>query len=131
MNFKGKITSISTVKTGKTKKGDDWASLDFEVTESEPNNQDYPQIALFSYFKSGEYFKYANEFKDNNKLGDEVNVEFNFKCQVYTKKDGSGEGKFYKNECWKIEKLVTGAEPLAPVAPLQTLAEKDDDLLPF
>ena len=34
MNFTGKITEISPIKTGKTKKGDDWASLDFELTES-------------------------------------------------------------------------------------------------
>ena len=54
--FTGRITEISTIKNGKTKKGDDWASLDFEVTESNPNNPDYPQIALFSFFKSGEYF---------------------------------------------------------------------------
>ena len=88
MNFIGKITEITTIKNGKTKKGDDWASLDFEVTESNPQNESYPQLGLFSFFKIGEYVKYAQDFNQYHKLGDEINVEFNLKCQKYTKKDG-------------------------------------------
>ena len=128
MEFKGRITEISKIKTGKTKKGDDWASVDFEVTESEPNNPDYPQIALFSFFKSGEYFKYANEFNNFNKLGDEVIVDYNFKCNKYTKKDGSGEGKFYKNDCWKLNKVT---EETIQDSDQKPLGNENPDDLPF
>lgn len=128
MNFTGKITEISQVKTGKTQKGDDWASLDFEVTESNPQNADYPQIALFSYFKSGEYFKYANEF--SYKVGDEVNVEFNLKCNKYKKKDGS-EGKFYKNDCWKVEKVNVDLDKNEHFETVGDIKEEEGDDLPF
>ena len=130
MNFIGKITEISTIKNGKTKKGDDWASLDFEVTESNPQNADYPQIGLFSFFKMGEYVKYAQDFNQYHKLGDEINVEFNLKCQKYTKKDGSGEGKFYKNECWKLEKVSEVIEG-TPVVDQPKGDDNEPDDLPF
>ena len=125
-DFTGKITEISEIKTGKTRKGDDWASVDFEVTESNPNNVDYPQIALFSYFKSGEYFKFANEFNDFNKLGDEIVVDYNFKCNKYNKKDG-GEGKFYKNDCWKFAKTNVSIEKDAGLV----VEDENPDDLPF
>ena len=124
MNFTGTITEISTVKTGKTKKGEDWASLDFEVTELNPRNADYPQIALFSYFKSGEYFKYANEF--SCKVGDIVDVDFSMKCQVYQKKDGSGQGKFYKNDCFTVKKAEATETP-QPLSTTTNVVEEDDD----
>jgi len=126
--FKGRITEISTIKTGKTKKDDDWASLDFEITESEPNNELYPQIALFSFFKMGEYFKFANDFNDFYKLGDEVVVEYNFKLNKYTKKDGT-EGKFYKNDCWKLQKVTEETVQNAEV--VQTTDSNEPDDLPF
>jgi len=130
MDFKGRITEISQIKVGKTKNGEDWASVDFEITESEPNNPEYPQIALFSFFKSGEYFKYANEFNDFNKLGDEVIVEYNFKCNKYAKKDGSGEGKFYKVECWKLTKVTEQNVEQAEVIS-RTATNDEDSSLPF
>ena len=105
MNFTGRITEIKEIKTGLTKKGDEWSSLDFEVEESNPQNIDYPQIASFSFFKMGEYKKFVDDFSTYNKLGDEVNVDFSMKCQKYTK-DGI-EKKFYKNECFKLEKVAS------------------------
>ena len=129
MIFTGKITEISKVKVGKTKKEDDWASLDFEVTESNPHNELYPQIALFSYFKMGEYVKMASEF--SHKVGDEVNVDFNFKCQKYTKKDGSGEGKFYKTECWKVDKVQESQVEEYSNYDVSDLKEAEPDDLPF
>jgi len=130
MIFTGKITEISKVKVGKTKKEDDWASLDFEVTESNPHNELYPQIALFSYFKMGEYVKMASEF--SHKVGDEVNVDFNFKCQKYNKKDGSGEGKFYKTECWKVDKVQESqTEEYNTNEVGNDLNENEPDDLPF
>ena len=129
MIFKGRITELKEKKVGKTKKGDDWASLDFELTESTPQNPDYPQVLLLSYFKSGEYFKYANEFAF--KLGDEVEADFNFKVNVYTKKDGSGEGKFYKNDCWKLTKAeAVNGVPVVDQPTTNNDANEADDL-PF
>jgi len=138
MNFTGKITEISAIKSGETN-GKEWASLEFEVTESNPNNELYPQIGSFGYFKNGEYTKYAKDFKSNFKIGDEVEVEFNLKCIKY-KKDGVDK-KFYKTECWKVFKadlsddktnkaveLIDGAFP-----PLEEpiKVQEEDDLLPF
>ena len=117
--FKGRITEISKVKSGTTKKGDGWSSIDVEVTESNPHNIDYPEIAGFSFFKSGEYENLVKEF--NYKVGDEVTVSFNFKRQEW-EKDGVKK-KFYKNDIWRIEKGITAvAEPTKQV---------EDDNLPF
>ena len=64
-------------------------------------------------------------------LGDAVDVEFNFKVNKYTKKDGSGEGKFYKNDCWK----VTKAENIDTNQHFETVGETKDNIdlenLPF
>ena len=129
MNFTGTITELTPTKVGKTKNGDDWASLDFELTELNPENPTYPQILLLSYFKSGEHFKYANEF--SYKLGDVVNAEFNFKLNKYTKKDGS-EGKFYKNDCWKVTKADVSNIPEAEqFATTNDVSNDDNDPLPF
>jgi hypothetical protein len=131
--FKGRITEISQIKVGKTKKDQDWASVDFEVTESEPNNPDYPQIALFSFFKTGEYFKYANEFNDFNKLGDEVIVDYNFKCNKYVKE--GIDKKFYKVECWKLTKatvdLANGNDNSTIDGAVYEAKDSEPDDLPF
>jgi len=123
--FKGKITEISEIKQGE-KNGKPWASLDFEVTESEPNNPTYPQIAMFGYFKNGDYTKYAAEFNNNFKVGDEVKVEYNFKCIKY-QKDGE-DRKFYKTECWKVEKTELQDTQFEQTTNVNT--EEPDDL-PF
>jgi len=122
--FKGKITEISKIKQGESN-GKTWASLDFEVTESEPNNPTYPQIGMFGFFKNGDYTKYAAEFNNNFKVGDEVNVEFNLK-RINYKKDGE-DRKFYKTECWKVEKI--GEDNGVPSVPQPTVNNDDD--LPF
>jgi hypothetical protein len=102
--FRGKITEIKDVKIGKSDKGE-WASVDFEVTELDAKNPLYAQVALFSFFKNGEYLKFAKDFNTMNKVGDVVDVHFNLKCNKYKGKDGL-EKKFYKLECWKLEKVV-------------------------
>lgn len=133
--FNGKITEISDIRTG-TNNGKEWASLEFEVTELNPNNPQYPQIGLFGYFKNGEYVKYAKEFKDNFKTGDEVTVDFNLKRIDY-QKDGEDK-KFYKTEAWRVTKLETvpdsvqaAAQAIDKVMPPEDLDGEDNDLLPF
>lgn len=125
MIFTGNITEIKPIKSGETKKGDKYSSLEFEVTESKPNNPQYPQVGLFSYFKMGEFEKYASEFNENFKLGDEVEVDFNLKKNSYTK-DGE-ERSFYKTECWTVKKA--DSKPLANTQPLAT--NEEEDSLPF
>ena len=102
--FNGKISKILPLAKGEGRSGE-WAKASFEVTESNPKNEDYPQIGLFDLFKSGERLKTALEFSNNFKVGDEVTVEFNLKKSVYQKKDGSGEGQFYSTPCWRIDKI--------------------------
>ena len=108
--FKGKITEVRAVRTGTGAKGE-WANVEFEVTESNPQNENYPQVGLFDFFKNGEYVKFAKDFATYYPLGTEVNVQFNLKKNEYTKADGTN-AKFYKTSCWKIEKAE---ETQAPV----------------
>lgn len=123
--FNGKITEISEIRTGESN-GKEWASLEFEVTELKDQ---YPQIGLFGYFKNGEYVKYAKEFKNNFKVGDEVTVDYNLKCIEY-EKDGK-KRKFYKTEAWKVTKLETApSTPQPPAQELPDLSGEDSDL-PF
>lgn len=130
--FNGKITEISEIRTGESN-GKEWASLEFEVTELNPQNPNYPQIGLFGYFKNGEYAKYAKEFNNNFKVGDEVTVDYNLKCVEYDKKDGSGKGKFYKTEAWKVQKLESAPSeiPQPPFEPVTDLNNSEDDDMPF
>ena len=134
--FTGKITEIRTPRTGTGEKGE-WANAEFEVTESNPENANYPQVAFFDFFKNGEYLKYAKDFETYYKLGDEVTVHFNFKANEYTnaKKELV---KFYKTSAWRIEKVDTNNSGLenakkvidAAFEPAGDLNEVEDDL-PF
>ena len=127
MEFTGKISEIRPVRSGETAKGE-WANVEFEVTESNPNNPSYPQIGLFDYFKNGEYVKYAKEFADMFKVGDEVTVEFNLGKTVYDKKDGTGKGSFYKTSAWKVTKLQSSS---ASSGSAPVVDEEEDLGLPF
>lgn len=127
--FNGKITEITEIKTGQSN-GKDWASLDFEVTEANPNNPQYPQIGLFSFFKSGDFVSHAKDFNNNFKLGDLVNVDFNLKRIDY-KKDGQ-DRKFYKTEAWKVAKADAQSQAPQPAfEPAPALNEEQEDSLPF
>jgi hypothetical protein len=121
MKFKGKLTKVQNERVGTSAKGE-WASLDFELTESEPHNPDYPQIALFSFFKNGEYINDVKEFKTKNKIGDVLEVDYNFKKSEYTKKDGT-PAAFYGVTAWKVENLGGGV--------VETVTEDEENQLPF
>ena len=112
--FRGTITNVWDVKSK-----DDWAAVDFEVTELEPNNPDYPQIAKFGMFKKGEYVKYAESFANDFPIGTEVEVEFNFKRSSY-QRDGE-EQFFYSLGAWKVTKLQEA----------ETSEAEAEDPLPF
>lgn len=128
LKFTGKISQIKQVRTGSTDKGE-WANAEFEVTEQ---SDKYPQIALFDFFKNGEYVGQAKDFEKNYKVGDHVTVHFNLKKNTYTKKDGS-QAAFYKTSAWKIEKGSSAPQPehfQTVDAQVIQPGEEDDDL-PF
>ncbi len=125
--FQGTITKVFPARTGTTEKGD-WASVEFEVTESNPENAQYPQIGKFDIFKNGENIKYAKDFQSYTPPGTEVEVEFNLKKNEYTNKSGELVG-FYKTSAWKISKVEGGSKP-APFQPAPA-SEEDEDPLPF
>ena len=130
--FTGKITEINTPRTGTTEKGE-WAKTEFEVTELNPNNENYPQVAFFDFFKNGEHVKFAKDFKTYYKLNDVVTVHFNFKKNEYTKADGT-PAKFYNTAAWKIEKVeIQKAADIvdAVIEPAGDLNEDDGSDLPF
>lgn len=128
--FEGTITEIREPRTGTTEKGE-WANVEFEVTELNPNNTLYPQVGLFDMFKNGEHTKFAKDFKNFNPVGTNVRVEFNLKKNEYTKADGS-LAKFYKTSAWKVEKLEgSSVAPMEAFEPAGDLNEEDHDDLPF
>ena len=129
MEFTGFITEIRPIRTGKGTKGE-WANVEFEVTESNPQNADYPQIGLFDLFKNGEHLKYARDFNDFFQLNDEVSVEFNLKKNEYTKKDGT-QGCFYKTSAWKLEKVESANETPPNEDEGVNVEDMDDDGMPF
>ena len=126
LQFTGRISEIKPVRTGSGSKGE-WANAEFEVTELHPQNENYPQVALFDFFKNGEYLDHAKLFAERNKIGDQVTVHFNFKKSTYQKKDGSGEGVFYKTTAWKIDKLGAAAGQQPPFEGIDTNDLNDDD----
>ena len=134
LEFVGRITEIRDIRSGEGQKGE-WANAEFEVTESNPQNDQYPQIGLFDFFKNGEYVKYAKDFNNYYKIGDEVRVSFNLKKNEYTKSNGE-PATFYKTSCWKLEKIdsSSAAPPIPPVEafqPTDDLNEEEPGDLPF
>lgn len=114
MNFtvKGTIIEIGDIQifdSGAKK-------LTLVIDTKEQYNNEY----ALDYFKSGEYVKYVDEFAKYNKIGDQVEVEFNVNSKKYN-------GKYYTNlSLWKITKIA--AENPGPQN--QSNVEDDGDL-PF
>jgi hypothetical protein len=114
MNFtvKGTIIEIGDIQifeSGAKK-------LTLVIDTKEQYNNEY----RLDYFKSGEYIKYVDEFAKYNKIGDQVEVEFNFNQKKYN-------GKYYTNlSLWKITKIADGN----PGPQNQSNVEDDGDL-PF
>lgn len=114
MNFtvKGTIISIGDIQifdSGAKK-------LTLVIDTKEQYNNEY----ALDYFKSGEYVKYVDEFAKYNKIGDQVEVEFNVNSKKYN-------GKYYTNlSLWKITKIADGN----PAPQNQSNVEDDGDL-PF
>ena len=114
MNFtvKGTIISIGDIQifdSGAKK-------LTLVIDTKEQYNNEY----ALDYFKSGEYVKYVDEFAKYNKIGDQVEVEFNVNSKKYN-------GKYYTNlSLWKITKIGAAS----PEDKKESI-EEDDENLPF
>jgi len=114
MNFtvKGTIISIGDVQT--------FDSGAKKLTLVIDTKEQYNNLYSFDYFKGGEYVKYVDEFAKYNKIGDQVEVEFNVNSKEYN-------NKYYTNlSLWKITKIEAGN----PAPQNQSNVEDDGDL-PF
>ena len=121
MNFKGVITEISAVKSGLTKAGKEWKTIEFVVEEQK---EEWPQSGVFKLFKMAEHVSHVDNFSTYNKVGDVVDVEFNLKCNKVK------ESYFQELSVWKVNKLSAsqGVKVQEPVVVSQVEDESD---LPF
>lgn len=93
LSFTGKVEAITNQRSGETKKGDQWKSIDIVVKET---SGDYPQSASFTAGTK----KYAEAIAC--RIGEEVTIHFNFKCNLY-------KDRYYNSlDIWKIEKVSSG-----------------------
>lgn len=121
MKVTGEIISISEIellKNGAKK-------LHFEIDTKE----EYKNILSFNLFKTAEYVSHVENFSTYNQVGDNVEVEFNIKCNEW-------QGKYYTSlDCWKVEKVdkTTHEEILSDLkqAEADRIQEQKDSGLPF
>lgn len=124
--FVGRITNITEPRTGEGAKGP-WASLNFMVEESNPRNPEYPQRAVFSFFKNGENIKYATDFATYNKIGDEVSVAYSHSGREY-QKDGK-TGMIASLSAFKITKVESVNQDV-PAGGLEEAFNQIEDINP-
>ena len=116
MKITCKITRVLPTLEGTSKAGQDWKKLSFIAETTEEYNNLYC-FDVFGEEKVDNFLKY-------NKVGQDVDVEFNIKTNEWKE-------KFYTSlDAWKIFKADTTANPgSAPVA--SPKPEEDHDDLPF
>jgi hypothetical protein len=117
--FTGEIIHISTIKTGQTKKGDDYKAIEYVVKET---SGEYPQSIVFSMFNMAEKMDFVDKFSKYNKIGDVVRVEYTTEANLYN-------GNYFgKNKHYKVEKL-SKKEPIKEQ--VAYISSNDDTDLPF
>ena len=93
MKVTGTITKVLETKTGTSKAGKEWSKLDFILETTEEYNNLYC-LGIFGAEKVEKFLQY-------NKVGNEVDVEFNVSCNEF-------EGKYYTSlNAWKVFKAAT------------------------
>tara|TARA_B110000858_G_scaffold198229_1_gene263377 strand:- start:4369 stop:4728 length:360 start_codon:yes stop_codon:yes gene_type:complete len=115
-NITGKIISISdkmSFDSGAEK-------LSFRIDTGEA----WSNIVEFELFKGKEYIEHLDKFLEFNKIGDMVDVEFQLKCNHYTK-DGADK-VFTSLSCWRVNKVGIEGATAPPKAKIE-----DFDNLPF
>lgn len=117
MKITGKITHIFEIKTGISKDGKEWYSLEYRVQET---SGEYPQSAVLSIFGKDR----VDNFLKYNKLNDVVNVEFNISNNEY-------HGKFYNRiNSYRVEKVNENKEDIQNSETFEDGLDFEDDL-PF
>ena len=100
MDFQGTITKVLPLQEGTSKKtGKPWAKIEILVKESNPRNEDYPDIIKVEQFKQEDHIKWIKE-EWSHKEGDEVELQgLSFKTSEWKE-------KYYTNiSVFKIEKI--------------------------
>ena len=104
--FRGKITQIGEVKSGTSAGGKVWSMVEFNVSEVNPKNAQYPEGARFTNMTADNFIKF-------NKVNDVVDVEYSLSLRE------SG-GKYYMSaKAFKITK-VAGANNASAAQPQHT-----------
>ena len=104
----GTIKSISPItEVGAGKK------LSFRIDTGEQ----YNNLIEFELFKGAEYLSHIEKFNEYNKVGDNVEVEFNLR--TYNWKPEYDNKIFTSLSCWKVEKVTDNVSPVGndPIAP--------------
>jgi len=100
------ISPITEVSTGKklTFRIDNGATAPYNLVE-------------FELYKGTDYVSHVEKFGDYNKVGDNVEVEFNLK--TYNWKPEDDNKIFTSLSCWKVEKVTDNVSPVGndPIAP--------------
>lgn len=109
LKVKGKIEKILEVEKGTSKAGKDWKKQSFILN----NGAEWNNLFCFELFGDEK----VENLTKYNKVGDEVEVSFNVKCNEW-------KGKYFTSlDAWKVFK--SGAEEVAePVA-------DEEDSMPF
>ena len=120
MQVSGTITKILDIQKGQTKDGNEWQKQSYILD----SKAEYNNIYCFEVF--GE--EKVQNLTKYNKVGDEVEVEFNVNTNEY-------QGKYYTTlSSWKITKTaknsVSNPQAFETIAPENVNEEANDDL-PF
>lgn len=109
----GKITKVLPPQSGTSKSGNAWTKQLFLVD----NGETYNNLFCFELFKDEK----VQKFNQYNKVGDQVEVEFNVNCNEYN-------GKYYTSlQAWKVSKA--NANKIEVNNPVHVESEQDD--MPF
>ena len=115
---KGTIIKISEIQKFPSGSG----KLTFRIDTKE----DWNNIVEFEMFKKAEYLEHLENFTKYNKVGDNVNVEFQIKTNHYT--DKGKDLVFTSLSCWKVTKEDEGFEPAVKK---EEVKYQEDSDLPF
>ena len=113
MKVTGKITKVLDTQKGTSAAGKDWQKLSFILETTE----DYNNLYCFEVFGDEK----VEQFLKYNKVGQEVDVNFNVQTNEY-------KGKYYTSlQSWKIFKAEAGESDFE----LVTKTHLNEDDLPF
>ena len=124
MSYKvqGSIVSISEKQMFPAGSG----KLTFKVDTGDQ----YNDALEFELYKGEKYVEHLDNFIKFNKVGDNVDVEFNLKSKAWTNPKTNEERTFTSLSCWKVEKLE-GSTPSPSQAAEFPATYEPEEKLPF